>query len=320
MTHILVTGCAGFIGHAVVKNLLNKNFKVVGIDNINKYYDQKLKYKRLKDIKNKKFIFYKLDLNEKNKIEKIYKYYKFAYVVHLAAQAGVRYSLENPYVYFNSNLLGFGNILELSKRYKVKHLVYASSSSVYGLNKVTPFSEKDIVDSPSQIYAATKRANELMAFSYSHLFNLPTTGLRFFTVYGPWGRPDMSIFSFTKKILKNQIIDLYDNGNNRRDFTYIDDVVLAIHKLIFKKSKNKIPHEIYNIGRGSDFKIGDMIKTLEKYLGKKAIIKFSKHKKEDLKITLSNNKKLLRKIKIKKFTNLDKGIEEFVKWYKDNYR
>ena len=239
MITILVTGCAGFIGHGVTKILLHKGYKVVGIDNLNKYYDQKLKYKRLENIKNKNFYFTKLDIENKNKIEKIFSKFNFTHVVHLAAQAGVRYSLENPYAYFDSNLLGFGNILELSKKYKIKHLVYASSSSVYGLNKKTPFSEEDKVNAPSQVYAATKIANELMAFSYSHLFNLPTTGLRFFTVYGPWGRPDMSIFLFTKKILKNQFIDLYDNGNNRRDFTFIDDVASAVQRLTFQIPKKK---------------------------------------------------------------------------------
>jgi UDP-glucuronate 4-epimerase len=320
MNNILITGCAGFIGYSISKLFLKKNFKVVGVDNINEYYDPKLKLKRLNSLKNKSFTFLKTDLENKSKIENIFKKYKFDYVIHLAAQAGVRYSLENPYAYFSSNLLGFGNVLELSRKYKIKHLMYASSSSVYGLNKDTPFSEKDKVDSPSQVYAATKRSNELMAFSYSNLFNLPTTGIRFFTVYGPWGRPDMSIFLFTKKILENKVINLYDNGNNKRDFTYIDDVVSALFKLAFKKPNKKIPFEIYNIGRGVSLKIKDMIKILEKYLGKKAKVMYSNHKKEDLKITLSNNKKLIKKLKIKKFIDLDKGIKEFVNWYKDNYK
>ena len=240
-------------------------------------------------------------------------------VVNLAAQAGVRYSLKNPHAYFESNLLGFGNILELSRKFKVKHLVYASSSSVYGLNKKIPFCESDHVDKPSQVYAATKRSNELMAFSYSNLYNLPTTGIRFFTIYGPWGRPDMSIFLFTEKILSGKKLDLFDRGNNKRDFTYIEDVKKLLFKVIFSPPKKKIPHEIYNIGRGRNYKIKEMIKFLEIYLGKNAKIKFSKHKKEDLKITIANNKKIMNKFNYKNFTSLENGIKSFVQWYKKYY-
>jgi len=318
MITILVTGCAGFIGHGVTKILLHKGYKVVGIDNLNHYYDKKLKLKRLDDLKNNNFKFYKKDICDRN-LDKIFIKHNIKLVVNLAAQAGVRYSLKNPHAYFESNLLGFGNILELSRKFKVKHLVYASSSSVYGLNKKIPFCESDHVDKPSQVYAATKRSNELMAFSYSNLYNLPTTGIRFFTIYGPWGRPDMSIFLFTEKILSGKKLDLFDRGNNKRDFTYIEDVKKLLFKVIFSPPKKKIPHEIYNIGRGRNYKIKEMIKFLEIYLGKNAKIKFSKHKKEDLKITIANNKKIMNKFNYKNFTSLENGIKSFVQWYKKYY-
>tara|TARA_B100001287_G_C22663494_1_gene521621 strand:- start:536 stop:1495 length:960 start_codon:yes stop_codon:yes gene_type:complete len=318
MITVLVTGCAGFIGHGVTKSLLYKGCKVIGVDNLNDYYDKKLKLKRLDDLKNKNFKFYKKDISDRN-LEKIFTKHVIKIVVNLAAQAGVRYSLKNPHTYFESNLNGFGNILELSRKFKVKHLVYASSSSVYGLNKKKPFSENDHVNRPSQVYAATKRANELMAFSYSNLYNLPTTGIRFFTIYGPWGRPDMSIFLFTEKILSKKKLDLFDNGNNRRDFTYIEDAINLLLKVIFSPPKKKIPHEIYNIGRGRNYKIKEMIKFLEKYLNKNAKIKFSKHRKEDLKITIANNNKITKKFNYKNFTSLEHGIRSFVKWYKIYY-
>jgi UDP-glucuronate 4-epimerase len=318
MITVLVTGCAGFIGHGVTKILLHKGYKVVGIDNLNQYYDKNLKQKRLNDLKNDKFIFYKKDICDRN-LDKIFIKYKIKIVVNLAAQAGVRYSLKNPYAYFDSNLQGFGNILELSRKFKIKHLVYASSSSVYGLNKKVPFSEKDKVDSPSQVYAATKRANELMAFSYSNLYKLPTTGIRFFTIYGPWGRPDMSIFLFTKKIVSGEKIDLFDKGNNRRDFTFIDDASNLLLKCIFSPSKKKIPYEVYNLGRGKNYKIIDMIKILERNLNLKAKIKYSKHKKEDLKFTEADNTKISKKFKYTNFTKLEKGIKLFVNWFKQNY-
>lgn len=318
MITVLVTGCAGFIGHGVTKILLHKGYKVVGIDNLNHYYDKKLKLKRLDDLKNNNFKFYKKDICDRN-LDKIFIKHTIKLVVNLAAQAGVRYSLKNPHAYFESNLLGFGNILELSRKFRVKHLVYASSSSVYGLNKKIPFCESDHVDKPSQVYAATKRGNELMAFSYSNLYNLPTTGIRFFTIYGPWGRPDMSIFLFTEKILSGKKLDLFDRGNNKRDFTYIEDVKKLLFKVIFSPPKKKIPHEIYNIGRGRNYKIKEMIKFLETYLGKNAKIKFSKHKKEDLKITIANNKKIMNKFNYKNFTTLENGIKSFVQWYKKYY-
>ena len=318
MINIMVTGCAGFIGHGISKKLLDIGYRVIGVDNLNHYYDKKLKIKRLKDLKNSRFIFFKKDITEKS-FQKVFLKYKIKYVINLAAQAGVRYSLRNPYAYFESNLKGFGNILELSRKFKVKHLIYASSSSVYGLNRKLPFSEDDQVDNPSQVYAATKRANELMAFSYSNLYNLPTTGIRFFTIYGPWGRPDMSIFLFTQKILSGIKLDLFDKGNNRRDFTFIEDATNLLSKVVFNPPHRKIPHEIYNIGRGKNYTIKKMIKLLEKYLSKKAKIKYSKHKKEDLKITKANNKKIVKQFKYNNFTTLENGIKFFVEWYKKNY-
>ncbi len=311
----MVTGCAGFIGHGISKKLLGVGYRVIGVDNLNHYYDKNLKIKRLKDLQSNKFIFYKKDISDKS-LQKVFLKYKIKFVINLAAQAGVRYSLKNPYAYFESNLMGFGNILELSRKFKIKHLIYASSSSVYGLNKKLPFSEEDQVNNPSQVYAATKRANELMAFSYSNLYNLPTTGIRFFTIYGPWGRPDMSIFLFTQKILSGKKLDLFDRGNNKRDFTYIEDAINLLFKAIFSPPKKNIPHEIYNIGRGKNYKIKEMIKYLEKYLYKKAKIKFSKHKKEDLKITKADNNKIAKKFNYKNFKTLEYGIKSFVEWYK----
>ena len=314
----MVTGCAGFIGHGISKKLIDKGCRVIGVDNLNHYYDKSLKIKRLKDLKSNRFIFYKKDIRDKS-LQKIFLKYKIKYIINLAAQAGVRYSLKNPYAYYESNLMGFGNILELSRKFNVKHLIYASSSSVYGLNKKLPFSEEDQVDNPTQVYAATKRANELMAFSYSNLYNLPTTGIRFFTIYGPWGRPDMSIFLFAEKIISGKKLDLFDKGNNKRDFTFIEDATNILSKIIFNPSPKKIPHEIYNIGRGKNYKIKEMIKFLEKYLFKKAKIKYSKHKKEDLKITKANNKKIVEQFKYKNFTTLENGIKSFVEWYKKYY-
>ena len=240
---ILVTGCAGFIGFHLAKKLIEKNLLVVGIDDLNKYYDVKLKKDRLKILnkttKRGKFKFYKTDISKIDDIKKVFKKHNIDYVVHLAAQAGVRYSIQNPEAYVKSNLVGFANILENCKNNKVKHLLYASTSSVYGSNTKFPYKEKHRTDHPIQFYAATKRSNELMAHSYSHLFKLPTTGLRFFTVYGPWGRPDMALYKFTKNIIQNKYIDLYNKGNHSRSFTYIDDIVFAIISLLKKTPKIK---------------------------------------------------------------------------------
>ena len=239
MKKILITGCAGFIGYHCVKKFLNKKFQVVGIDSLNNYYVVRLKKNRLKNINNKKFIFYKNSLNNKNFLNKLFKKHKFDYVLNLAAQAGVRYSIENPYAYVQNNIVEFLNLIEISKEYKIKHFVYASSSSVYGLNSnKKAFSTKDPASHPLAVYGATKRSNELLAHSYSYLFNLPTTGLRYFTVYGPWGRPDMALFKFVSNIIKGKKIELFNHGNHTRDFTYIDDVVEMTYRAVLKKAKS----------------------------------------------------------------------------------
>ena len=273
---ILVTGSSGFIGFHTVIALLKKGEYVIGIDNLNSYYDKKLKIDRNNFILNyvkknnlqKKYKFFKVDVSSRSNLNYIFKKFNFRSVVHLAAQAGVRYSLENPSTYINSNLVGFGNILEFSKDYNIKHLIYASSSSIYGERHKKPFSERDPVDHPIQLYAATKRSNELMAHSYSHLFNLPTTAIRFFTAYGPWGRPDMALYKFTKLISENKKIKVFNRGNHSRDFTYIDDVVKGILKCIYKIPKKNIklkfpkkpsassaPFRILNIGNGTSGKL-----------------------------------------------------------------
>lgn len=282
---ILVTGAAGFIGFHLVQRLLKEGCNVVGIDNLNEYYDVKLKKDRLKLLsENKNFVFRKVDIKNKKAVDRIFETYRPSYVINLAAQAGVRYSIENPYAYVDSNLVGFVNILEACRKYPVKHLIYASSSSVYGGNKVSPFSTRHNVDHPVSLYAATKKSNELLAHTYSHLFGIPTTGLRFFTVYGPWGRPDMAYFSFTKDILSGNPIKVFNYGKMERDFTYIDDVVEGIVKLIdriptpnenWDETKDDIstsfaPYKIYNIGNNNPVPLMNFISVLESALGKVA--------------------------------------------------
>ena len=283
---ILITGAAGFIGFHLSEIFMKKNFKVIGIDNLNSYYDVNLKKNRLKILKkNKNFKFYQLDISNEKKIDDLFKKHKFKYVINLAAQAGVRYSLINPQSYLKSNLIGFFNLINAAKNNNVKHFLYASTSSVYGLSDKKSFKEKDIADHPIQFYAATKRANEIIAHSYSHLYNLPTTGLRFFTVYGPWGRPDMALFKFTKNILEKKKIDVYNYGNHKRDFTYIDDIVNAIYlsaSKLPKKSKAKndpsvsttAPYQILNIGGGKKVSLMRFIKEIEKNLNMKSKINF----------------------------------------------
>ena len=286
----LVTGSAGFIGFHLSKRLLELGHEVIGLDNINNYYDIKLKLARNKYLENfaanndYKFIFIKQDIENRKNLKEIFEKFEIVNVINLAAQAGVRYSIENPYAYLNSNLNGFGNILEMSRHHNVKHLIYASSSSVYGGNKKYPFSEMDSVDHPISLYAATKKANELMAHTYSHLYNLPTTGLRFFTVYGPWGRPDMALFLFTKSILENKPIKVFNNGNMKRDFTYIDDIVESLVRVIKKIPKvdkkfnydnptigsSWAPYKVLNIGNSKPTSLIEFITEIEKKLGIKA--------------------------------------------------
>ena len=284
-SRILISGVAGFIGFHIAKSLLKDGYKVYGIDNLNDYYNIDLKKNRLKIISDhKNFKFKKVDITNYKNLNKIFIDFKPSKVLHLAAQAGVRYSLVNPFAYLNSNLIGFMNIIELSKEHNVKGFIYASSSSIYGLNKKIPFSENDITDNPVSLYAATKKSNELIAYTYSHLHNLNTTGLRFFTVYGPWGRPDMAYFSFANKISNKSKINVYNNGNMKRDFTYIDDIVYGIKFAIDKNYKC----EVFNLGNNKPEDLMDLIKYIEKYLGVSAQIKFSPMQLGDVKQTYAN--------------------------------
>jgi len=325
---ILITGAAGFIGFHLSEIFMKKNFKVIGIDNLNSYYDVNLKKNRLKILKkNKNFKFYQLDISIEKKINDLFKKHKFKYVINLAAQAGVRYSLINPQSYLKNNLIGFFNLINAAKNNNVKHFLYASTSSVYGSSDKKSFKEKDIADHPIQFYAATKRANEIIAHSYSHLYNLPTTGLRFFTVYGPWGRPDMALFKFTKNILEKKKIDVYNYGNHKRDFTYIDDIVNAIYlstSKVPKKSKAKndpsvsttAPYQILNIGGGKKVSLMKFIKEIEKNLNMKSKINFLPLQKGDVKETMCNTNKLKKYINFSSETNYKTGIKNFISWYR----
>ena len=321
---ILITGCAGFIGFHTSIKLLQKKHKVIGVDNLSNYYDVKLKKERLKILKKyKNFQFKKINIENKRKVENILKKYKPNKIIHLAAQAGVRYSLENPYVYINTNIVGFINILEMAKEIKCKHLVYASSSSVYGGIKKYPFKENYKIDKPISLYAATKKSNELMAHVYSHLYKLPTTGLRFFTVYGPYGRPDMSLFLFVKSILNKKKINVFNYGNMKRDFTYIDDIVNGTIKVLFKPPKisvDTIPYRIFNIGNNNPVKLEKFIRIIEKKLKIKALKNRMPLQKGDIPISFANVENLRRLTGYKPKTNIDKGISEFIKWYKDYHK
>ena len=335
---ILVTGCAGFIGYHVVKKLLDANNEIVGVDSINNYYDQNLKKERLRILRrkalNKKkiFLFKKVDLSNKNKTENIFKKYRPQIVIHLAAQAGVRYSLKEPTVYERNNISAFTNIIENCRILAVKQLIYASSSSVYGANKKSPFKEKDRTDTPLQYYAATKKSNEIMAYTYSSLYKVPTVGIRFFTFYGPLGRPDMALYKFTKNILSRKLIHVHNNGNQARDFTYIDDAVDALINLIncFEKKDikpkikkiidNKVPHFIINIGNSRPVKLKNFIKTLENEIGIKPKIKYLPHQKGEVLNTYADIKRAKFLIGFKNKTSLQKGIKNFVVWFRDYHK
>lgn len=335
MQKILITGAAGFIGFHLSKYLLETNeYKVIGIGNINDYYSTKLKEDRLEILKKyENFEFHKIDLKEKEKIDELFKKEQFDYVVNLAAQAGVRYSITNPYSYVDSNLIGFVNILEACRNNPVKHLLYASSSSVYGGNKTAPFSTDHNVDHPVSLYAATKKSNELMAHTYSHLYKIPTTGLRFFTVYGPWGRPDMAYFSFTNNIMEGKPIKVFNHGKMERDFTYIDDIVEGVYKLINKipkenkewdEEKDSIsesfaPYKIYNIGNNSPVQLMEFINTLEEKIGKKAEKIYKEMQPGDVLRTYADTSDLEKEINFKPSTKLADGLEKFVEWYKEYY-
>ena len=317
---VLITGSCGFIGYHLVNLLLKKKIHVIGIDNLNNYYDVKLKKNRLNILKkNKNFIFYKFDLSNIIKFDQIVKKNKVKIVVHLAAQAGVRYSIENPKTYFKNNLEVFFNILEVSRNNQLKHLIFASTSSVYGENNNFPLKEIEDTSKPLSFYAATKKSNEVMAHSYSHIFKLPCTALRFFTVYGPYGRPDMALFKFTKNILDNKKIELFNNGNHSRDFTYIDDIVSGIYSIIQKPSKNKIPFRIFNIGNGNSRKLKDYLHYIEKKLGRKALIKKLPLQQGDIIKTHSDIHSLNNFSNYKPKTNIEEGVGKFIDWFLKYY-
>lgn len=320
----LITGAAGFIGYFLSKRLLEKGESVTGIDCINDYYDVNIKKNRLKELEQfDRFFFEKSSIAEKKSLEKIFKKSSFDVVINLAAQAGVRYSIEKPDEYIESNITGFFNILEMCRHSDVKHLIYASSSSVYGMNKKTPFSTSDFVDNPVSLYAATKKSNELMAHTYSHLYRIPATGLRFFTVYGPFGRPDMAYFKFTKAILEDKPIDVYNNGDMLRDFTYIDDIVESMVRLIdngFSDSKDEVPHRVFNIGNNKPVKLGDFIDVIESELGIKAKKNMLPMQPGDVPVTYADIDPLIEEIDFKPETSIEEGLKNFVGWYKEYYK
>ena len=332
---ILVTGAAGFIGFHLTKKLLDNGHTVLGIDNLNRYYEIKLKKNRLNFLKKykKKFLFFKGDIARQEFLNKFQKK-KFSIIINLAAQAGVRYSIKNPYEYAKSNLVGFVNVIELAKIKKIKHFIYASSSSVYGYSKKKYYKEDDPVDHPMQLYAATKRSNELIAHAYSSLFDLPVTGLRFFTVYGPWGRPDMSIFMFVKNILRRKKIQIFNFGNHERSFTYIDDIVEGIISLIDKIPKKRIidnkkklspansyaPFRILNLGSDKSVKLMTLINKIENLLNIKSKKKFLKIQQGDIKTTKANINKIKKINKNFGKTRINEGLEKFINWFKDYYK
>ena len=331
---ILVTGAAGFIGYHLASRLLADGHEVVGIDNLNDYYSVALKNDRLALLARPGFSFEKLEMADADALPALFEMYKFDRVVHLAAQAGVRYSLENPAAYIQANLVAFGNLLECCRRHSVGHLVYASSSSVYGLNSQMPFSVRDNVDHPISLYAATKKANELMAHACSHLYGLPTTGLRFFTVYGPWGRPDMALFKFTKAILEGRPIDVYNHGRMRRDFTYVDDIVEGVVRVLWQTAapdlnwdaaapnlgSSPAPYRIYNIGNNQSVALDDFIHTLEQVLGKTAIRNNLPMQPGDVPTTYADISDLNAAVGFQPTTDIKTGIGRFVNWYREYYR
>ena len=328
---ILITGAAGFIGFHAVKHFAENGDRVVGIDNINNYYNVDLKYDRLKEtgickalIKNHKAVksvnypnyrFFKADLLDKAFIDELFEREHFDVVCNLAAQAGVRYSIENPYAYIDTNIVGFLNILEACRFHPVQHLVYASSSSVYGLNKKVPYSEDDQVDTPASLYAASKKSNELMAHAYSQLYHIPSTGVRFFTVYGPWGRPDMAPFIFMDSIVNQKPINVFNHGNLSRDFTYIDDIVKGLSSIIGHAPSGEIPYEIYNVGNGKPVKLFDFIAAIENETGQKAIKQMLEMQDGDVLQTFADTRKLEHDLNYKPGTSIQDGINQLYGWY-----
>ncbi len=344
---ILITGSAGFIGFHTAVRLLNEGHEIVGLDNINDYYDVNLKYGRLRQCGISRasiadhvllqseqypgYRFIKADLADREALHSLMKTERFDRILHLAAQAGVRYSIENPYVYINSNIIGTMNILEGCRQFGTEHLVYASSSSVYGLNRKMPFSTEDHADHPVSLYAATKKSNELMAHSYSHLYQIPTTGLRFFTVYGPWGRPDMAYYKFTKSIFENRQIEIYNHGKMKRDFTYIDDIVEGIVNVLHKApqpndhwngltgrvSESSAPYKIYNIGNNQPVELGRFVEVLENCIGKKANKLFREMQPGDVEATWADVDDLIHDFGFRPDTSIEAGLDKFVKWYQE---
>ena len=333
--NILVTGAAGFIGFHLCKSLTKKGYRVIGLDNLNNYYNPQLKYDRLKELgieqeeadrfnrisksfSEKNFQFIRLNIEDRENLLILFEKYKFVKVINLAAQAGVRYSIENPAAYIDSNLVGFANLLECCRNNEVKHLIYASSSSVYGQNKKVPFSVEDNVDYPISLYAATKKSNELMAYTYSHLYGIATTGLRFFTVYGPWGRPDMAMFLFTDAIINNKSIKVFNNGNQERDFTYIDDIVDGLVKVI--ESQPYTEYALYNIGNSKPVNLLKFIKEIEQKIGKSAKKQMLPMQPGDVERTWADVESLKRDFGYQPETDISYGVEKFVNWYKSYYK
>ena len=334
MKTVLVTGAAGFIGNHVSHTLLERGDRVIGLDNLNDFYDVSLKEARLDRLANhERFTFCKLDCTNREDINQLFEGHTFDYVVHLAAQAGVRYSLENPAAYIDSNIVGFANMLEACRQHPVAHLVYASSSSVYGANTHVPFSVHDNVDHPISLYAATKKANELMAHAYSHLYGLPTTGLRFFTVYGPWGRPDMAMFLFTKAILEGRPIDVFNQGDMKRDFTYIDDIVEGVIRTMDRPAEpnsewsgdepdpgtSKAPYRLYNIGNSESVHLMHLIEVIEGLLNKSAVKNFLPLQPGDVIETFADVQDLSRDVDFAPKTPIEEGVAKFIAWYRSHY-
>lgn len=334
---ILVTGAAGFIGYHLCEALLKKNIEVIGIDNINDYYDIDLKYNRLKQlgisrseaekfnnesnsaIHKSKFSFVRMRLEDRDALPRLFKNNNIEVVCNLAAQAGVRYSIENPESYIDSNIVGFLNLLECCRHHNIEHLVYASSSSVYGLNEKIPFSTEDSVDNPISLYAASKKSNELMAHTYSHLYGFPTTGLRFFTVYGPWGRPDMALFLFTDAIVNNRPIKVFNHGKMERDFTYIDDIVEGVVRILTKPTKGRDLYKLYNIGNNDSVKLNDFIEAIEEQIGKKAEKEMLPMQPGDVYRTWADVKNLIHDYGYSPNTPIKEGVKSFIDWYKEYY-
>ncbi len=332
---VLITGAAGFIGFHLSKRLLSEGHDVVGLDILNDYYSVELKKQRVCILeKSKAFIFTKVDMGDNESVEALFKEHGFTHAVNLAAQAGVRYSIENPRAYIDANIVGFFNIMDCARRYELEHFVYASSSSVYGLNTKMPLSESDGVNHPISLYAASKKSNEMMAHSYSHLFGLPTTGLRFFTVYGPWGRPDMALFLFTKAIFAGKPINVFNYGKMERDFTYIDDIIEGVFRVMQKPSKGNPgwdsnapdpatsigPFRIYNIGNNNKVQLGSYIEALEKAIGKKAERNLLPMQPGDVPATWADASSLMRDVGFQPNTSIEEGIAKFVEWYREYHK